>query len=146
MLNIGYILILLSNFLIFWNFSSLFDNLCLLYFCIECKNEEKRVELGDQIVCAKKDQMRKMKIFNGQFLNIFDAVNQKSWGGSHEIYDKCYFCLDQLPKLKKRIHSKLFGKFWEEPGYKRADQTYCTDQRLEFKSQFFATFPYNFKC
>ena len=34
------------------------------------------------------------------------------------MYDKCYFCLDQLPKLKKRIHSKLFRKFWRSRGTK----------------------------
>ena len=34
------------------------------------------------------------------------------------MYDKCYFCLDQLPKLKKRIHSKLFRKFWRNRGTK----------------------------
>ena len=27
---------------------------------------------------AKKDQMKKMKIFKGQFLNFFDAANQKN--------------------------------------------------------------------
>ena len=29
------------------------------------------------------------------------------------------------PAVEKTIHSKLFRKFWEGPGYKRADQTYC---------------------
>ena len=34
------------------------------------------------------------------------------------MYDKCYFCLDQLPKLEKKIHSKLFRKFWRSRGTK----------------------------
>ena len=34
------------------------------------------------------------------------------------MYDKCYFCLDQLPKLKNKIHSKLFRKFWRSRGTK----------------------------
>ena len=34
------------------------------------------------------------------------------------MYDKCYFCLDQLPKLKKGIHSKIFRKFWRSRGTK----------------------------
>ena len=42
------------------------------------------------------------------------------------MYDKCYFCLDQLPKLKKRIHSKLFRKFWRSRGTK--EPAYITVQ------------------
>ena len=34
------------------------------------------------------------------------------------MYDKCYFCLDQLPKLKKESTSKLFRKFWRSRGTK----------------------------
>ena len=41
------------------------------------------------------------------------------------MYDKCYFCLDQLPKLKKESTASFFRKFWEEPGYKRTDLHYC---------------------
>ena len=47
------------------------------------------------------------------------------------------------PEVKKRIHSKLFRKFWEEPGYKRANLHYCIGfpsfsvwfitERFEFK-------------
>ena len=39
------------------------------------------------------------------------------------MYDKCYFCLDQLPKLKKE-------STWEEPGYKRADLHYCNSDEM----------------
>ena len=35
------------------------------------------------------------------------------------------FFLRSAPEVEKRIHSKLFRKFWEEPGYKRADLHYC---------------------
>ena len=35
------------------------------------------------------------------------------------------FLFRSAPKVKKRIHSKLFRKFWEEPGYKRANLHYC---------------------
>ena len=44
------------------------------------------------------------------------------------MYDKCYFCLDQLPKLKKRIHSKLFRKFWRNRGTK--EPAYITVIRI----------------
>ena len=36
------------------------------------------------------------------------------------------FLFRSSPKVKKRIHSKGFRKFWEEPGYKRANLHYCT--------------------
>ena len=35
------------------------------------------------------------------------------------------FLFRSAPEVKKRINSKLFHKFWEEPGYKRANQHYC---------------------
>ena len=62
--------------------------------------------------------MKKMKIFKGQFLNFFNAANQKKWGGSHEMYDKCYFCWDQLPKLKKEFTASFFVNFWRNRGTK----------------------------
>ena len=75
-----------------------------------------------------------MNILNGQFLNFFDAVNQKNWGGSLEMYDKCYFCLDQLPKLEKESTASFFREFWEEPGYKRANLHYCKGSLPIFES------------
>ena len=45
------------------------------------------------------------------------------------MYDKCYFCLDQLPKLKKRIHSKLFCKFWRSRGTK--EPAYITVLKID---------------
>ena len=36
------------------------------------------------------------------------------------------FLFRSAPEVKKRIHSKLFRKFWEEPGYTRANLHYCT--------------------
>ena len=35
------------------------------------------------------------------------------------------FLLRSAPEVEKRIHSKLFCKFLEEPGYKRAGLHYC---------------------
>ena len=35
------------------------------------------------------------------------------------------FLFRSAPKVEKRIHSKFFRKFWEEPGYKRTDLHYC---------------------
>ena len=49
------------------------------------------------------------------------------------MYDKCYFCLDQLPKLKKRIHSKLFRKFWRNRGTK--EPAYITVKGAGFSDQ-----------
>ena len=46
------------------------------------------------------------------------------------MYDKCYFCLDQLPKLKKEIHSKLFRKFWRSRGTK--EPAYITVQQEDY--------------
>ena len=34
------------------------------------------------------------------------------------MYDKCYFCLDQLPKLKKESTASFFRKFWRSRGTK----------------------------
>ena len=34
------------------------------------------------------------------------------------MYDKCYFCLDQLPKLKKESTASFFIKFWRSRGTK----------------------------
>ena len=34
------------------------------------------------------------------------------------MYDKCYFCLDQLPKVKKESTDGLFRKFWRSRGTK----------------------------
>ena len=42
------------------------------------------------------------------------------------------FLFRSAPKVEKRIHSKFFRKFWEEPGYKRADLHYCTIVALGF--------------
>ena len=41
------------------------------------------------------------------------------------MYDKCYFCLDQLPKLKKESTASFFVNFGGA-GYKRAGLHYCT--------------------
>ena len=73
---------------------------------------------------AKKDQMKKMKIFKCQFLNFFNAANPKKKGGSPEMYDKCYFCLDQLPKLKKESTASFFVNFGRSRGTK--EPTYIT--------------------
>ena len=35
------------------------------------------------------------------------------------------FLFRSAPEVEKRIHSKFFRKFWEEPGYKRTDLHYC---------------------
>ena len=34
------------------------------------------------------------------------------------MYDKCYFCLDQLPKLKKESTASFFVTFWRSRGTK----------------------------
>ena len=40
------------------------------------------------------------------------------------MYDKCYFCLDQLPKLKKESTASLFVNFGRSRGTK--EPTYIT--------------------
>ena len=35
------------------------------------------------------------------------------------------FLFRSAPEVEKRIHSKWFRKFWEEPGYRRANLHYC---------------------
>ena len=47
------------------------------------------------------------------------------------MYDKCYFCLDQLPKLKKESTASLLRKFWrsrgtKEPAYITVHMVYTT--------------------
>ena len=48
------------------------------------------------------------------------------------------FLLRSAPEVEKRIHSKLFRKFWEEPGYKGAGLHYCTDENLSKEMKCFA--------
>ena len=40
------------------------------------------------------------------------------------MYDKCYYCLDQLPKLKKESTASLFVNFGRSRGTK--EPTYIT--------------------
>jgi len=40
------------------------------------------------------------------------------------MYDKCYFCLDQLPKLKKEFTASFFVNFGRSRGTK--EPTYIT--------------------
>ena len=42
------------------------------------------------------------------------------------MYDKCYFCLDQLPKLKKESTASVFVNFGRSRGTK--EPTYITVQ------------------
>ena len=51
------------------------------------------------------------------------------------MYDKCYFCLDQLPKLKKESTASFFVNFGRSRGTKEPTyitvynviQIYCTE-------------------
>ena len=43
------------------------------------------------------------------------------------MYDKCYFCLDQLPKLKKESTASFFVNFGRSRGTK--EPTYITVQQ-----------------
>ena len=43
------------------------------------------------------------------------------------------FLFRSAPKVEKRIHSKFFRKFWEEPGYKRTDLHYCTSKCIKIQ-------------
>ena len=52
------------------------------------------------------------------------------------MYDKCYFCLDQLPKLEKESTASFFVNFGRSRGTK--EPTYITviqqvDQHLRHK-------------
>ena len=57
------------------------------------------------------------------------------------MYDKCYFCLDQLPKLKKESTASFFRKFWRSRGTK--EPAYITVVQVIFFQSFsmFVTFP-----
>ena len=44
------------------------------------------------------------------------------------MYDKCYFCLDQLPKLKKESTASFFVNFGRSRGTK--EPTYITVFRV----------------
>ena len=46
------------------------------------------------------------------------------------MYDKCYFCLDQLPKLKKESTASFFVTFWRSRGTK--EPAYITVNELGF--------------
>ena len=45
------------------------------------------------------------------------------------MYDKCYFCLDQLPKLKKESTASFFVNFGRSRGTK--EPTYITVYELQ---------------
>ena len=50
------------------------------------------------------------------------------------MYDKCYFCLDQLPKLKKESTASFFVTFWrsrgtKEPAYITVQTEYQKEER-----------------
>jgi len=69
----------------FFNFLPLAVNQHLIAAC-QCQNKSPAHFLlqiiaifqSQSLKCeAKKDQMKKMKIFKGQFLNFFDAANKK---------------------------------------------------------------------
>ena len=51
------------------------------------------------------------------------------------MYDKCYFCLDQLPKLKKESTASFFVNFGRSRGTKEPTYitvpTFCTQIDLE---------------
>ena len=44
------------------------------------------------------------------------------------MYDKCYFCLDQLPKLKKESTASFFVNFGRSRGTK--EPTYITVRNM----------------
>ena len=49
------------------------------------------------------------------------------------MYDKCYFCLDQLPKLKKESTASFFVNFGRSRGTK--EPTYITVRyEINFKT------------
>ena len=48
------------------------------------------------------------------------------------MYDKCYFCLDQLPKLKKESTASFFVNFGRSRGTK--EPTYITVDQADFHS------------
>ena len=50
------------------------------------------------------------------------------------MYDKCYFCLDQLPKLKKESTASFFRKFWRSRGTK--EPAYITVEEEKTISMF----------
>ena len=54
------------------------------------------------------------------------------------MYDKCYFCLDQLPKLKKEFTASFFVNFGRSRGTK--EPTYITVQQIITKKNQMRTF------
>ena len=52
-----------------------------------------------------------LKYFESQFLQFFNCVNpcscQPQWWNIHNIYKRCYFCFNQLPKIKKKQRTLL---------------------------------------
>ena len=52
------------------------------------------------------------------------------------MYDKCYFCLDQLPKLKKESTASFFVNFGRSRGTK--EPTYITVHQIQRKGSIHA--------
>ena len=57
------------------------------------------------------------------------------------MYDKCYFCLDQLPKLKKESTASFFVTFWRSRGTK--EPAYITVSDCFFLEMFLSSYPIN---
>ena len=51
------------------------------------------------------------------------------------MYDKCYFCLDQLPKLKKESTASFFVNFGRNRGTK--EPTYITVYQIRTEGKIF---------
>jgi len=101
----------------------------------QCKNKSpahfllqiKAIFQSQSLKCeAKKDQMKKMKIFKKSIFQLFFMQRIKKNKGAVMKCIKMLFLFRSAPEVKKKIHSKLFRKFWEEPGYTRANLHYCT--------------------
>ena len=51
------------------------------------------------------------------------------------MYDKCYFCLDQLPKLKKESTASFFVTFWRSRGTKEPAYITVLNRKSSFRNR-----------
>ena len=72
------------------------------------------------------ERIKILKIFKRQFLQFPNSVNPNSCQCCGGIYRRGYFCLIQIPEIKKESSANNFVTSRGQRGPKRATGTYCT--------------------
>ena len=75
------------------------------------------------------ERIKILKIFKRQFLQFPNSVNPNSCQCCGGIYRRGYFCLIQIPEIKKESSANNFVTSRGQRGPKRATGTYCSEEK-----------------